>query len=92
MKPSDWDSPEIRAIGRRWAVESYDIASELRDFGADAADLLTPHRTRRAPREICLPTMLVDVPMAILLTLPRQKGAPDQPLGENVTALKKRLA
>jgi hypothetical protein len=36
--------------------------------------------------------MLVDVLMAILLTLPRQAGAPDQPLGENVTALKRRLA
>jgi hypothetical protein len=92
MKPSDWDSPEIRAIGRRWAVESYDIASELSDFGADAADLLNSRPDPTRPREICLPTMLVDVPMAILLTLPRQKGAPDQPLGENVAALKKRLA
>jgi hypothetical protein len=91
MKPSDWDSPEIRAIGRRWAVVSYDIASELSDFALTPLISSTPDRTRR-PREICLPTMLVDVLMAILLTLPRQKGAPDQPLGENVTALRKRLA
>ena len=91
MKPSDWDSPEIRAIGRRWAVESYDIASELSDFGADASALLKPHDPAR-PRDVVIPAMLADVLQAILLTLPRQAGAPDQPLGENVTALRKRLA
>jgi hypothetical protein len=90
MKTSDWDDPSIRAVGRKWAAEAYDLASELHDRGADASELLKSRQTR--PHEICLPTMLVDVLMAILLTLPRQAGAPDQPLGANVTALKKRLA
>jgi hypothetical protein len=36
--------------------------------------------------------MFADALMAILLALPRQEGAPDLPLGENVTALRKRLA
>ena len=70
MKTSDWDSSEIRAIGRRWAVQAYDIASELSDFGADAAALLKPHGPMR-PRDLCLPAMLADVVMAVLLTLPR---------------------
>jgi hypothetical protein len=92
MKPSDWDDASIRPIGRRWAIEAYDIASELHNYGADASALRDKRPDPSRPREVCLPTMLVDVVMAILLTLPRQKGAPDQPLGENVTALKKRLA
>ena len=52
----------------------------------------TPDRTRRAPAKSASRRCSSTVLMAILLTLPRQKGAPDQPLGENVTALKKRLA
>jgi hypothetical protein len=70
IKTSDWDSSEIRAIGRRWAVQAYDVASELSDFGADAAALLKPHDPMR-PRDLCLPAMLADVVMAVLLTLPR---------------------
>ena len=86
MKTSDWDDPEIRAIGRKWAVEAYDIASELSDYGADAAALREPSDPTR-PRTVTLPTMLADVLQAILLTLPRQAGAPDQPLASNVTRL-----
>ena len=70
IKTSDWDSSEIRAIGRRWAVQAYDVASELSDFGADAAALLKPHDPMR-PHDLCLPAMLADVVMAVLLTLPR---------------------
>ena len=29
MKTADWDDPSIRAIGRRYAAEAYDLASEL---------------------------------------------------------------
>jgi hypothetical protein len=32
------------------------------------------------------------VVMAVLLALPRPEWAPDRPLGENVTALRKRMA
>jgi hypothetical protein len=39
MKTSDWDDPTIRAIGRRYAA-AYDLASELHNYGADAAALL----------------------------------------------------
>ena len=88
MKTSDWDDPTIRAIGRRYAAEAYDLASELHNYGADAAALLKPHDPMR-PRDVAIPAMLADVVMAVLLALPR---APDQPLGENVTALRKRLA
>jgi hypothetical protein len=90
MSPSDWDSLELRAIGRKWAAEVYDIASELENYGADAAQLLLSykHQDPTRPREITIPTMMADVLMAILLTLPRQAGAPDQPLGGNVTPLR----
>ena len=71
MKTSDWDDPAIRAIGRRWAAEAYDIASELHDFGADASQLLKPHDPAR-PRTITVSTMMADVLQPILLTLPRQ--------------------
>jgi hypothetical protein len=92
MKTSDWGDPSIRAVGRKWAAEAYDLASELHNRGADASQLLKSRQWNpKRPHEICLPTMLVDVLMAILLTLPRQKGAPDQPLGENVVALRARL-
>jgi hypothetical protein len=94
MKTSDWDNPEIRAIGRRWAREAYDVASELHDYGADAAQLLLSYKDQdpSRPRTVTIPTMMADVLQAILLSLPRQEGAPNRPLGENVTALRKRLA
>jgi hypothetical protein len=92
MKTSDWDDPEIRAIGRRYAAEAYDLASELHHFGADAAELLKPQHDPTRPREVAIPATFADVLMAVLLTLPRPDWAPDQPLGENVTALRKRLA
>jgi hypothetical protein len=91
VKTADWDDPEIRNIGRRWASEAYDLASQLHSRGADAAALREPHDPTR-PRDVVIPAMLADVVMAILLTLPRPEWAPDQPLGENVTALRKRLA
>jgi hypothetical protein len=87
MRTSDWDDPEIRAIGRRYAAEAYDLASELHNFGADAAELLRPQPDPRRPRDVTIPVMLADVIMAVFLALPRPEWAPDQPLGENVTAL-----
>jgi hypothetical protein len=92
MKTADWDDPEIRAIGRRYAAEAYDLASELHHYGADAAELLKPQHDPTRPRDVAIPAMFADVLMAVLLTLPRPDWAPDQPLGENVTALRKRLA
>jgi hypothetical protein len=44
MKAPDWDDPEIRAIGRRWAAEAYYIATELDDYRADAASLVEAKR------------------------------------------------
>jgi hypothetical protein len=45
------------------------------------------------PHHVSIPTLLADVLVAILLTLPRRKeDEPDRSLGENVTALRKRLA
>jgi hypothetical protein len=81
MQTSDWDSSEIRAIGRRWAVQAYDIASELSDFGADASALLKPYDSTR-PHDVTIPSMLADVVMAVLLALPRQEGAPEVPRRE----------
>ena len=80
MKTSDWDDPTIRAIGRRYAAEAYDLASELHNYGADAAALLKPHDPMR-PRDVCLPAMLADVVMAVLLTLPGL-GPGSTPRGE----------
>ena len=91
MKTSDWDDPEIRAVGLKYASESYDLASELRNFGADAAQLLVSYKEQKSGRpEVRLPPMLADAVMAVLLALPRPEWAPDRPLGENVTALRKR--
>jgi len=89
MKTSDWDDPEIRAIGRRYAAEAYDLASELHHYGADAAELLKPQHDPTRPRDVAIPAMFADVLMAILLALPRPDWAPDRPLGENVTALRR---
>src|SRR5271155_2553519 len=89
MKTSDWDDPTIRAIGRRYAAEAYDLASELHGCGADAAALLKPQQDPTRPRNISIPAALADALMAVLLALPRPEWAPDQPLGENVTALRK---
>ena len=74
MKTSDWDNLELRALGRKWAAEAYDLASELHDRGADAAQLLRSRPDLTRPREISIPAMMADVLMAILLTLPRQVG------------------
>ena len=52
MKTSDWDDPSIRAIGRRYAVEAYDLASELDNYGADAAALLKPQQDPTRPRDV----------------------------------------
>jgi hypothetical protein len=92
VKTSDWDDPSIRAIGRRYAAEAYDLASELNNYGADAAALLKSQQDPTRPRDVSIPAMLADVVMAVLLALPRPEWAPDQPLGENVTALRKRMA
>lgn len=89
MKTSDWDDTSIRAIGRRYAAEAYDLASELHNYGADAAELIKPQLDPTRPRDVSIPAMLADVVMAVLLALPRPDWAPDQPLGENVTALRR---
>lgn len=70
MKTSDWDDPSIRAIGRRYAAEAYDLASELHHYGADAAELLKPQHDPTRPRDVAIPAMFADVLMAVLLTLP----------------------
>ena len=56
MKTSDWDDPSIRAIGRRYAAEAYDLASELNNYGADAAELLRPQHDPTRPRADLLQT------------------------------------
>ena len=56
--------------------------SELHGFGADASELLKSRPDPTRPHDGIIPSMLADVVMAILLTLPRRAGAPDQPLGE----------
>jgi hypothetical protein len=90
--PSVWDNPRLREIGRHYAAEAYTIADDLEGYGADAGALLEPVDLTR-PHHVSIPTMLADVLVAILLTLPRRKeDEPDRSLGENVTALRKRLA
>jgi hypothetical protein len=89
MKTTDWDDAAIRAIGRKYAEEAYDLASELHNYGADAAALLkSQHDPERSPT-VTMPAMLADAVMAVLLALPRPDWAPDRPLGENVTALRR---
>ena len=92
MKTSDWDDAAIRAIGRKYAEEAYDLASELHNYGADAAALLKSQHDPKRPPTVTMPAMLADAVMAVLLALRRPDWVPDQPLAENVTALRKRLA
>lgn len=87
MRTSDWDSAEIRAIGRRYVAEAYDLASELDNYGADASELLRSRPDSTRPREITLPMPMVDVLMALLLSLPRRQEKPGA-LGDNVLLLK----
>jgi hypothetical protein len=86
---TDWTSPEIVAIGRKWAVDG-DIASELSDYGADASQLLLPYNEQDAsrPRTIALPTMMVDVFQAIMIAL-GQANAPRRE--ESADAFLKRI-
>jgi hypothetical protein len=90
MKRSDWNDPRIRAIGRRYAAEAYDLASELDNYGADAAELIKPRGDEdpNRPRSIAIPTMFADALMALLLSLPRPEWAPDRDLGGNVVVFK----
>ena len=73
MGPSVWDDPRLREIGRHYAAEAYTIADDLEGYGADAGALLEPVDPTR-PHHVSIPTMLADVLVAILLTLPRQIG------------------
>ena len=85
MKTSDWDDPTIRASGRRHAADAYDLASELHNYGADAAALLKPHDPMR-PRDVCLPAMLADVVMAVPLRCSAGLGTGSTPRGERHSA------
>ena len=40
MKTSDWDNLELRALGRKWAAEAYDLASELHNLEASSVVLM----------------------------------------------------
>jgi hypothetical protein len=76
MKTSDWNNPRLRQIGEQFAADAYDLASELENYGADAAVLLLPGAEQRKlaasrPPDLVIPTALVDALMAILLSLPR---------------------
>jgi hypothetical protein len=90
MKTADWDSPEIRAIGARYAAEAYELGSDLHTRGADASQLLLSYRDQdmTRPRTIELPTMMVDALMALCLYLQRP---PEPPLDESVKALMQRI-
>jgi hypothetical protein len=88
VKNFDWDDPELRAIGARYAAEAYELASDLHTRGADAAELRYKRHNPARPRTIELPTMLVDALMALCLSLQRP---PDPPLDESVVALMRRI-
>jgi hypothetical protein len=77
-----WDDPRIRAIGRRYALEAFDLADELNAYGADATQLLLSWRELDPdrPRNVAIPAMFADALMALLLSLPR----PQERVGENV--------
>jgi hypothetical protein len=76
MKTSDWNDPRLREIGAKFALDAYDLASELDTYGADASVLLLPKAEQRRlagerPTHITLPTAFADALMALLLSLPR---------------------
>jgi hypothetical protein len=79
MRTSDWTSPEIAAIGRKWLAD-LDLASELLDYGADAYQLTLPYSERDTdrPRTIELPTMMVDVFQAIMIASQVSESRPEE--------------
>jgi hypothetical protein len=89
MRPSDWDDPRIRAIGRRYAAEAYNLASELEHYGADAERLIMVEPFPSP--DVIIPAGFADALMAILLSLSGERR-PGAALGENVVRLKPRPA
>jgi hypothetical protein len=79
VDPRHW--PALRRRGVR-------LASELDNYGADAAALLKPQQDPMRPRNVSISAALADVVMAVLLALPRPEWLPislsartSQPLG-----------
>jgi hypothetical protein len=75
MRDRDWNDPRWRDIGAKF--DAYDLASELEDYGADAAVLLLPEAEQREligerRTHITLPIAFADALMAFLLSLPRR--------------------
>jgi hypothetical protein len=72
MNARDWNDPRLRQLGEKYAAEAYDLASELENYGADAAQLLLSYKEQKPDRrDIILPPMFGDVLMAILISLGR---------------------
>jgi hypothetical protein len=77
MRTADWNDPRLREIGERQAADAYEMAAELDTYGADASVLLLRKGAwqPRRPHQVCIPTAFADALMAILLSLPRPRGA-----------------
>jgi hypothetical protein len=75
MKASDWNDPRLREIGAKFAADAYEIALDLKNYGADAAVFLRKLADNR-PTHITFPTRFADMLMALLLSLPRPERGP----------------
>lgn len=73
MNARDWNDPRILEKGKQFAEEAYNLASELENYGADAAQLLLSYKEQDAsrPPTVTIPTMLADALQALLMSLPR---------------------
>jgi hypothetical protein len=75
MTKRDWNDPRLRKIGRQFAADAYEIALDLKTFGADAAVFVLPkaelQKLADRPIHITIPTRFADMLMALLLSLPR---------------------
>jgi hypothetical protein len=75
--PPDWNNPELRRLGEKFAAEAYTLADELHSCGADPEQLLLHWRQRRArPFRLEVQPELLDAVAAVLLSLPRPTTRP----------------
>jgi hypothetical protein len=70
MRQSNWNDPRLLEIGKQFAADAYEIALDLKSYGADAAVFLGKLADKR-PTHITVPTRFADMLMALLLSLPR---------------------
>jgi hypothetical protein len=67
-----WDDPRVLEKGREWRRQAQYLADEFNHYGADATRLLGNYGDLpQGKDQVCVPAMLADAIMSVLLSLPR---------------------